>query len=722
MREDLCRICMQPRTKESASLADWVNACRCNEVESEEELFSSLRICIGCGKRVNAVRQGSFTQWIFRSDLCTCDLPSVDLSDVIEKGAESDTTVAVNYPELENLTVDFPYDRYKPIEEIGKGSRGIVFRSQDRTLNKIVAVKILHNLDPELVIEFQDEARITASLNHRHIIKINDISMTKQETPYMVFEYVAGYSLSRFLLDQGSVDWKTAVELIIQLCSALSFAHEKGIFHRDIQPSNILLSRDADDQLIAKLIDFGLSRIWVSDQVEYQGKTIAGTIGYMSPDQVRGLPYDARSEVYSTGCVLFQLLTGTPPFEGELPVEVLTKQMEGNEEELKDAMTKADISEALQEVVLKCLKVSPDLRFKSIDELIRELKNSADQPFEDVSDTTESSTRNSVAGRFALWIGSGVVAFLILFFVGVNLIPKSESIQEKSASESKYDPAVDNMILAKSVDLGVLREIETPEGCILVGNNMVDDSTLKKVKRKDVVALKVSHTPVSGEGMKVIANWPLKRLSISGVQVNDDDFYPITKITTLEKLFADRTEITGKNFSNFKKLSILVVFGSPIDEQGLKEISQMRSLEVLTIDSKCLTPEGVQHLVDNSPLGVLILNGKGDLSKLYKQIAKIKNLFNLQYHMRHVLKQDIEAARAMSLKSFRLFACTLEEGCVDVICRMRTLTSLVIERTHITKDQFKRIKKSLPDCDVVVVDQKPKKDTVKSLSDFRFSD
>lgn len=163
MNKSLCPICLQPKsasTESSGSLTQWVSGCRCSQIKEEEELFLSLRLCTRCHKRINLVRHGSFTQWIFRTDLCSCEQPK--LEDLTIENSTSDEQNLLDYPEMENISVDFPRERFKPIEELGRGASSIVFRCQDRLLGKIVAVKILTNSDSEAIISFQEEARLTS--------------------------------------------------------------------------------------------------------------------------------------------------------------------------------------------------------------------------------------------------------------------------------------------------------------------------------------------------------------------------------------------------------------------------------------------------------------------------------------------------------------------------------------------------------------------------------
>ncbi|MBX9670684.1 MAG: serine/threonine protein kinase [Candidatus Obscuribacterales bacterium] len=269
-------------------------------------------------------RTGSLTQWIFRPDSCKCEQPVA--KEITTKIPALATEFAEKWDdELPLGSEKFPISRYAPKALLGTGGSGIVYLARDRILRKKVAVKLLNQLTGSQLILFQDEARSTSKLSHKNIIQILDFGPTENGTPYMVLEYVPNATtLEELIKTSGALAFEYALEVFIKVCEGLEHAHHMGVFHRDIKPSNILVAPGQAGEKTVKLIDFGVAKyIDFLDPSQPQATTIAGTPAYMAPEQIRNEPYDARSEIYSLGCVFFETLTGHPPFVAATALETM---------------------------------------------------------------------------------------------------------------------------------------------------------------------------------------------------------------------------------------------------------------------------------------------------------------------------------------------------------------------------------------------------------------
>jgi eukaryotic-like serine/threonine-protein kinase len=201
--------------------------------------------------------------------------------------------------------------RYQLGSVLGVGGMARVYLAEDRVLQRQVAVKVLsppYDQDPLFVERFRREARTAAGLSHPNIVAVFD-SGSDGEQHYLVMEYVAGQSLAELLAHQGRLVPRRAGELASQVCAALAAAHTQGVVHRDVKPGNVLVGGDG----LVKVTDFGIAKAATSHTLTGSGMVL-GTAAYLSPEQARGGPVDARSDLYGLGCVLYELLTGTPPF------------------------------------------------------------------------------------------------------------------------------------------------------------------------------------------------------------------------------------------------------------------------------------------------------------------------------------------------------------------------------------------------------------------------
>ncbi|MBZ0186233.1 MAG: serine/threonine protein kinase, partial [Candidatus Obscuribacterales bacterium] len=333
----------------------------------------SVSICRNCGKRIAEGRSGSFTQYIFRADICQCESPKPFKQAPF--GSPNPTSHAVifddeNEEELEFAPEKFPVERYKAIRQLGSGGSGTVYLARDRLLNKLVAVKLLIMLEPKQLIAFQEEARATSSLSHSFIVGLLDFGVTAGAVPYMVLDYVPGASLEEVLKERKRLDWQVCQKIFVQVCEALEFAHDHGILHRDITPQNIILHEvvDKKDEFAVRIIDFGIASAMRSDENEGSQKqeAVIGAPLYMSPDLARGLVYDSRSEVYCLACVLFEALSGNPPYVGETPLLTLNMHAEAEIPRLSELVE--NLSSDFDEVFFRALAKDPDDRMESIAE------------------------------------------------------------------------------------------------------------------------------------------------------------------------------------------------------------------------------------------------------------------------------------------------------------------------------------------------------------------
>ena len=211
--------------------------------------------------------------------------------------------------------------RYAILKKLGEGGKGVVFKARDTALNRVVAIKMLKSavLDEEAHSRFIREAQAVARLNHPNIVSIHDIGK-ENEKQFFVLEFVDGMSLREFMktYPEGKCDIQTVLRICIDICNALQYAHSQGVLHRDIKPENILITEEGT----AKLMDFGLAKMLGQPSITQEG-IVVGTVAYVAPEIALGKGADARSDLYSFGAVLYEMVTGKPPFSGEDPVKII---------------------------------------------------------------------------------------------------------------------------------------------------------------------------------------------------------------------------------------------------------------------------------------------------------------------------------------------------------------------------------------------------------------
>lgn len=353
------------------------------------------QICGQCGKPVKDENRGSLTAWIFRPTRCTCTEsknpePSLKQPRFRTPGklvlfrSPSDTESAdiasspavKNAPTLPEQTLvgKVLANKYHVLGFLGRGGMSSVYVASHLLLQKDVAIKVLRShllTDRESIERFKVEAKAVSALNSKHIIRLFDFDVTDELEPFLVVELLVGPSLAD-LVEQNpkGVLPDKAIGWFCQIASALQEAHEQGVIHRDLKPSNIAIDGD-----VAKIFDFGIAKVLYGDGNKQAKLTQTGDVFgspmYMSPEQARGEKLDPRSDIYSFGCLMYEVLTGHPPIEADNIFDMLRKQMSEEPQQLS-AVAPA-VSESLNYVVMRCLSKSPSLRYQSAKQLLADL-------------------------------------------------------------------------------------------------------------------------------------------------------------------------------------------------------------------------------------------------------------------------------------------------------------------------------------------------------------
>ncbi|MGD9681365.1 MAG: serine/threonine-protein kinase [Candidatus Obscuribacterales bacterium] len=287
-------------------------------------------------------------------------------------------------------------DKYQIEECVGQGGMSVVYRARHVQLNKTVAVKLLHSHLSEqskAIGRFHQEAQAISRLDHDGFVRLYDYGATADGVQYLVLEYLTGSWLSNLLKDKGPLGPQATIDLMMQLCQALSHAHARGIVHRDLKPSNIAIIDSADGTRRTKIADFGIARVAGEDVDKLnltQTGDVFGSPPYMSPEQWQGKKPDGRSDIYSLGCVMFECLTGDPPFMGTSYFETMKAHLELDVPKIPRSHKDFANYDALEVVLAKMLAKDPKDRFSSVDELTGAFETLKSQSADSIKDLTRA--------------------------------------------------------------------------------------------------------------------------------------------------------------------------------------------------------------------------------------------------------------------------------------------------------------------------------------------
>lgn len=353
--------------------------------------------CANCGKTIVQSAHGSLNSWLFRKAECKCEpgwqgkeqsllQPTQPVDAPIGKhkakeAGKSDPTVnRIDGDKRRDSLCGTMWDeRYHIVERLGAGGWGAVYKAIDQTLNRKVAIKLLHpsmGIDTEGIARFRREATAVGALQHPNIVVVFDWNASPNGQPYIVMELLEGRPLSDILSENGALKATEAIKILMALTDALAAAHKQGIIHRDLKPSNIVVVKNRDGDLIPKIVDFGLAKVMNLEGVDEKSLTatgqLVGTVYYLSPEQCRGMPTDERSDIYALGCVMYEMLTGRRAFEAPDMFTCIHKHFNDYPPAFAEIAPHIFIPrglEALEDIVFQALHKKPERRFQSMEEL-----------------------------------------------------------------------------------------------------------------------------------------------------------------------------------------------------------------------------------------------------------------------------------------------------------------------------------------------------------------
>ncbi|WNB90448.1 Stk1 family PASTA domain-containing Ser/Thr kinase [Bacillus sp. NEB1478] len=409
--------------------------------------------------------------------------------------------------------------RYKLLEVIGDGGMAIVYRAKDLILDRDVAVKVLRsefNKDEDFIRRFKREAESATSLDHPNIVSIFDVG-EDDDIYFIVMEYVQGKTLKQYIKEHGKLSVEESLHIMKQIGSGMAVAHDHGIIHRDIKPHNILITENG----VAKLTDFGIALAITSATITHTN-SILGSVHYFSPEQARGGIANAKSDIYSFGAVLYEMVTGRVPFVGESPVSVALKHLQENV--IEPRRLNPEIPQSVENIILKALAKNPLHRYSSAQELLNDMNSALDpnrmyeQKWNEASDDDEKTKfitpivppdapvsplvdeekgKGKKKKKKKWWL----IILLSLLLLGgaglasVTLLPSIFQLKEVSVPDvvgNDYEDAFDKL---KAEGLDVKRQEvfdkEVEDGKVI----RQDPAPQTKVKERSLVTLQVSKGP-----------------------------------------------------------------------------------------------------------------------------------------------------------------------------------------------------------------------------------
>ncbi len=573
--------------------------------------------------------------------------------------AASGTMISASPNAPEHMVGSVFDGKYEILSLLGQGGMSAVFKAKNLILNRIVAIKILlgnRNLNEQSLMRFQQEARAASQLDHPNIVKVHDFSVSVDHAPYMVMDYVEGSSIAEIISAEGKMDQYRALDLILQACDALEHAHEQGVVHRDLKPSNIMVSPLKNGNESAKIVDFGVAKLLEEEQAATPQLTRTGEVFgsplYMSPEQCLGKKVDARTDIYSLACVLFEELTGAPPFRADNVLATMHMHINDPPPELTKLRSDLHNSARLSSLLLTALAKNPEQRFSSMKEFAAALNEVALKPQAglfgsfathlNIFRKTQGTNRNlplffvsfmalMLLGLTAWWGWQSQQALEIIKTKTAITPPRAVPPRPVLVPLTKLPRKPTDQQLAKYLQDNDLVELNVENGV-----NLSDASVPAICNESKLQVIFLRTTNMSAKGFKTITRRfgkQLTKFSLSGnPQLKDKDIIEIFQnCADLKHVAAqgvDTTDAVVASFGRFSNLQRLDISGIQTSATALKGLPQMKSVKHLMLNHAHLNNQTFRDIAQKFPnLEILHVRNamakNADISPLYKLPLKL---------------------------------------------------------------------------------------------------
>lgn len=548
-------------------------------------------------------------------------------------------------------------ERYKIIEELGRGGMGVVYRVQQVALGREMALKTLDGTDISdgTWLRFQQEAKATSLLDHPNLISVHDYGIIDGKHPFFVMDLVDGATLSQLISKNGPLSVEKAIPIFIQVCFGLAYAHELGIVHRDLKPSNIMvLKSDREDGMTAvKIVDFGIAKLKSPEGIEVQGLTKTGEIFgsplYMSPEQCLGSKLDHRSDIYSLGCVLFEALAGLPPFMTNSALSTMMMHQTEKPPTLKEATLGKEFPAEIQAIVSRLLEKEPDARYQSLGALAHDLsllqQGNSTLSLQKLPSTSEDlkTEKTKDVVLFASIIGLIIcilVALAVYYF-------KEQADFRQFQSDLRRENA---KVKASAIDASKLADLTSPK--ISVQSSTIFNNDGKKMRRINFLMNAGEFNVVGNDDRKVahgLHEFPAKNsihFRSSGIEfIQTPGYFLQFQNDDITELTIDNSTLSDEHINditNFQGLRYLDVSSNDLSDRSIDTMNRLPKLENLNVGFNRITEAGLLKLKRLLDLRELRTGELRTVSKLTEALKNSKKLEYLRFTYSELGPQDIK--------------------------------------------------------------------------------
>jgi len=564
--------------------------------------------------------------------------------------------------------------RYKLLSLIGRGGMGAVYKVEQVYLHKEFALKTLApgSISPKALMRFQSEGKTTSALDHPGLAKVRDFGLVGASQPFLVMDYIEGESLAVRVRRIGHLSLANALPILVQVAEALDYAHKHGVLHRDLKPANIMLTV-RNGQQAALIVDFGIAKLLNTYDNDLPSLTQTGEIFgsplYMSPEQCAGTALDARSDAYSFGCLMFETLTGSPPFFGGNPLSTMLKHQSEAPPTLREATLGAEFPADVERVVARLLKKNPDERYQDMADVADHLQRIINKTRVYADSTVPSvkpSERTSVFVERSPSRKSGTLALAIAAGLAIAVISVASVLQISSLTnqlkEVKAQLAAHNVL----VEPQYFSSVDQADRSVRVFD----------FPKKSIGFMDSGKTKVKCEGRVTVRGFEPGCLKLNM-------FSALVENPAILNRFRE-DEIGTLNISQEKFGSVAVAAVGTTQDKILQYVDHLKSLQELNVSKANVGNASVEFIGRIERLSILCVSSTQIDGNELARLPQLKNLTKLDVsHTENVGTMLRALTRSTNLHDLDLGWDDIQEQDVETISTLPNLRRLVLEYTGI---------------------------------------
>ncbi|CAN5649384.1 hypothetical protein BH10CYA1_BH10CYA1_14720 [soil metagenome] len=587
--------------------------------------------------------------------------------------------------------------KYQFVSEIGSGGMGVIYKAKQPLLDRYYAIKMLsvQRANPQALARFHQEAKAASTLNHPNVIAVHDFGFTDDDDPYMVMDFVEGMSLANLIQSGGAVPYEEGLGIFIQIATGMNHAHASGVLHRDLKPSNVMLTNPESVVAEVKIVDFGIAKINKAEECSSLTQTgdVFGSPLYMSPEQASGKKVDARSDIYSLGCLMYEVLTGAPPLQADTIIQTMFLQLNQMPTKMSEK-TGSFFPDSLEYVVRRCLEKDPALRYQTMLDLKVDLvKVSIDQPIREQKYSSLSQAPKATVKINWLQITITILAFVAASYTVFEKREMSVESERREArartTEQKFNSDLRSIgsepLSGIDGETFATQELAQGKSIITFPGLTADDAALKYIEgNPSIVSLGIRASAITPQGFTHLKFPNLEKLDVQETEICPELITAIVNLPKLNVLNLAKTRYSKSDLiqiSQLQNLRSLNLSRSNLSDDDCQIVAQMKGLQLLRIGlNPQISDKGISALRSLKNLEVLDLNNTGVTDKGLTALKSLTKLKELQLYQTHISDDGVKTLSKMPLQRLLLGDTYISSRSIQSLSKMTLLRYLEINQ------------------------------------------